>query len=47
MKAIESQHAKKRLTARERIHLLADPGSFFELDAGARQYEEWAARLRW
>jgi 3-methylcrotonyl-CoA carboxylase beta subunit len=24
-KAIENQHAKKRLTARERIHLLADP----------------------
>src|ERR1700683_5726480 len=30
-KAIESQHAKSRLTARERINLLADPGSFFEL----------------
>src|ERR1700716_80716 len=30
-KAIESQHAKSRLTARERIHLLADAGSFFEL----------------
>ena len=31
VKAIESQHAKSRLTARERINLLADPGSFFEL----------------
>ena len=42
-KAIESQHAKKRLTARERIHLLADPGSFFELGlyAAHKMYEEW------
>jgi len=29
---IESQHAKGRLTARERIQLLVDPGSFRELD---------------
>jgi 3-methylcrotonyl-CoA carboxylase beta subunit len=42
-KAIESQHAKSRLTARERITLLADPGSFFELGlyAAHRMYEEW------
>src|ERR1700690_3082936 len=42
-KAIESQHAKARLTARERINLLADPGSFFELGSYAayRMYEEW------
>ncbi len=42
-KAIESQHAKSRLTARERINLLADPGSFFELGlyAAHRMYEEW------
>ena len=42
-KAIESQHAKKRLTARERIGLLVDPGSFFELGvyAAHRMYEEW------
>jgi acetyl-CoA carboxylase carboxyltransferase component len=42
-KAIESQHAKSRLTARERIQLLADPGSFFELGvyAAHRMYEEW------
>jgi 3-methylcrotonyl-CoA carboxylase beta subunit len=42
-KAIESQHARGRLTARERIHLLADPGTFFELGAYAahRMYEEW------
>jgi 3-methylcrotonyl-CoA carboxylase beta subunit len=42
-KAIESQHAKSRLTARERIQLLADPGSFFELGAYAahKMYEEW------
>src|SRR3954470_8915242 len=43
-KAIESQHAKKRLTARERIALLLDPGTeFFELGlyAGYKMYEEW------
>src|SRR5215471_21302231 len=42
-KAIESQHAKARLTARERIHLLADPGTFFELGlyAAHDMYEEW------
>jgi acetyl-CoA carboxylase carboxyltransferase component len=42
-KAIESQHAKKRLTARERIKLLADPGSFFELGlyAAHEMYGEW------
>ena len=28
LKAIESQHAKARLTARERINLLADPSAF-------------------
>jgi len=43
LKAVESQHGKGRLTARERIHLLADPGSFFELGAYAahQMYEEW------
>jgi acetyl-CoA carboxylase carboxyltransferase component len=42
-KAIENQHAKARLTARERIKLLADPGSFFELGlyAAHKMYEEW------
>ena len=42
-KAIESQHNKGRLTARERINLLVDPGSFFELGAYAAHgmYEEW------
>jgi 3-methylcrotonyl-CoA carboxylase beta subunit len=42
-KAIESQHAKNRLTARERINLLVDPGTFFELSAYAAygMYEEW------
>jgi 3-methylcrotonyl-CoA carboxylase beta subunit len=42
-KAIESQHAKSRLTARERIDLLVDPGSFFELGlyAAHKMYEEW------
>jgi acetyl-CoA carboxylase carboxyltransferase component len=42
-KAVDSQHAKNRLTARERIKLLADPGSFFELGlyAAHQMYEEW------
>src|SRR5271155_510746 len=42
-KAIENQHAKSRLTARERINLLVDPGSFFELGlyAAYEMYEEW------
>src|SRR6202035_4326304 len=42
-KAIENQHAKGRLTARERIEKLADPGTFFELGlyAAHGMYEEW------
>ena len=42
-KAVERQHAQKRLTARERINLLADPGSFFELGlyTAYGMYEEW------
>jgi 3-methylcrotonyl-CoA carboxylase beta subunit len=42
-KAIESQHKKGRLTARERIQLLADPGTFFELGSYAAfgMYEDW------
>jgi 3-methylcrotonyl-CoA carboxylase beta subunit len=42
-KAVESQHAKGRMSARERINLLADPGSFFELGiyAAHGMYEEW------
>jgi 3-methylcrotonyl-CoA carboxylase beta subunit len=43
-KAIESQHKKGRLTARERIKLLVDPGtSFFELAVYAAHgmYAEW------
>jgi acetyl-CoA carboxylase carboxyltransferase component len=42
-KAIEGQHAQSRLTARERIDILADPGSFFELGlyAAHKMYEEW------
>jgi 3-methylcrotonyl-CoA carboxylase beta subunit len=43
LKAIESQHNKGRLTARERIHLLVDAGSFFEIGSFAAygMYEEW------
>ncbi len=43
-KAIASQHKKGRLTARERIALLIDPGTeFFELGGYAAwgMYEEW------
>ena len=43
-KAIESQHKKNRLTARERIAGLIDPGThFFELGvfAAREMYEEW------
>ena len=32
-KRIETQHAKGKLTARERIALLLDPGSFEEIDS--------------
>jgi 3-methylcrotonyl-CoA carboxylase beta subunit len=43
-KAIESQHKKNRLTARERVTKLIDPGThFFELGiyAAHEMYEEW------
>jgi 3-methylcrotonyl-CoA carboxylase beta subunit len=42
-KAIENQHGKGRLTARERIQRLTDPGTFFELGiyAANRMYDEW------
>jgi len=42
-KAFENQHSKGRLTARERINLLVDPGTFFEIGSFAAHgmYEEW------
>jgi 3-methylcrotonyl-CoA carboxylase beta subunit len=43
-KAIDAQHAKQRLTARERIQLLLDPGTeLFELGQWAAygMYQEW------
>src|SRR5579864_5798611 len=42
-KAIDAQHGKGRLTARERIEKLADPHTFFELGlyAAYGMYEEW------
>src|SRR5581483_9263237 len=42
-KAIENQHSKNRLSARERINLLVDPATFFELgaDVAHGMYEEW------
>ncbi len=39
-RALERQHAHGKRTARERIDLLVDPGSFRELDAFARQHGE-------
>src|ERR671936_451761 len=35
-RAVEKQHAKGKMTARERIDLLLDPGSFVQLDELAR-----------
>ncbi len=35
-RSVERQHAKGKMTARERIDLLVDPGSFVELDLLAR-----------
>src|SRR6476661_556241 len=35
-RAVERQHARGKKTARERIDLLLDPGSFVEFDAFAR-----------
>jgi 3-methylcrotonyl-CoA carboxylase beta subunit len=42
-KAIDSQHSKGRLTARERVQRLVDPGTFFEIGtyAAYRMYDEW------
>jgi 3-methylcrotonyl-CoA carboxylase beta subunit len=42
-KAIDNQHSKGRLTVRERIDLLVDPGTFFEIGiyAAFGMYEEW------
>ena len=43
-KAIESQHKKGRLTARERIQLLIDSGSHFQelgIYAAHGMYQEW------
>ncbi len=37
---IEQQHAKGKYTARERLDLLLDPGTFQELDTFARQRED-------
>ncbi|MCD8068323.1 MAG: acyl-CoA carboxylase subunit beta [Lachnospiraceae bacterium] len=35
-KAVEKQHSRGKLTARERIDILLDPGSFMELDLWAK-----------
>ena len=45
--AIKRQHEKGKLTARERIDLLVDPGSFTEIDPFvAWDTEPTAARMR-
>ena len=49
-KRIEAQHARGKLTARERIDLLLDPGTFDELDmlmrpegfGGGRPAKRWS-----
>jgi len=43
-KAIENQHSKGRLTARQRIELLVDPGTFFELGIYAACMKSGAER---
>ena len=35
-KAIDKQHARGKLTARERVELFLDPGTFVEIDAWAK-----------
>src|SRR5258708_34610170 len=42
-KAVENQHGKGRMTARERIERLADPETFFELGiyTAHGMYEDW------
>ena len=44
-KAVERQHERNRLTARERIDRLVDPGMFFELGLWAawNMYAEWGS----
>ena len=39
MAAIDSQHEQDKLTARERIDLLMDPGTFQEIDSWADSYQ--------
>jgi acetyl-CoA/propionyl-CoA carboxylase len=46
--AIEAQHARGKLTARERIELLVDPGSFLEVDMFVRhRATEFGMDKRW
>ncbi len=42
-RAIENQHSKGRITSRERISLLVDPGTLYEIGSFAAygMYEEW------
>ena len=44
--AVEKQHARGKLTARERIDLLLDAGSFIELDEFARRDPQWRGGQR-
>ncbi|MEM4018024.1 MAG: carboxyl transferase domain-containing protein, partial [Sulfolobales archaeon] len=46
--AIETQHSRGKLTARERVELLVDPGTFLELDMFVRhRATEFGMDKRW
>ncbi len=42
---IKTQHAKGKLTARERLHLLFDEGTFIEMDAFVRAREKYGRKF--
>jgi acetyl-CoA carboxylase carboxyltransferase component len=46
-KQAEKQHSKGKLTARERINLLFDPGTFEELDAFVTPADQPVEFGRW
>ena len=41
-KRIEKQHAAGKMTARERIDYLVDPGSFVEFGAFVKHHRVWS-----
>ncbi len=44
---IATQHEKGKMTARERLAALLDPGTFVELDRFARPTSAWRTRSTW